>query len=302
MPVLVPITVSILPSTQSSGGSLKEKANGLRYGTQASADARHWVSNAEALTNAQSQIDHISNALRRPVPFPDPLQITDPSGKIIAQIGNTIGSDNVSYPGIWAENLYVGGNYPNTAILTANGSGVTINGAIITLNANGVVTTISNAPGTVGPWTGQPTSFESTDVATGSYAEMDPFHVALVTSAGVPIVYMASTGSDGTFVVGHSPTTGQQIAMDGATATISSSGGGVTGRAMDLSPTDLIFSEASGGHLMDIARDSLTVSLGGSATTITATNVDSPSFSTSGVFGISGTISGRTFTNGLLTA
>lgn len=139
MPTLTPSSVSILPANQQSGGSLKEKAQALGRNSQHSDDASLWAVAGDALSNAQSQIDQIVNALRKPIPTPQVYQITDPSGALVAEIGNLTGTNNKAYPGIWGKNLYVGGTGPDTAPFFANGSEVIIgqNGIVEVLDGSG---------------------------------------------------------------------------------------------------------------------------------------------------------------------
>lgn len=523
MPVINQSTVSIIPPSQPSGGSLKEKSAAFRYDSQKSPDAALWSTAADAFSNAQSQIDHIMNALRAPLPQPQVIQITDPSGVLIAQIGNMTGSNNVAYPGIWANNLYVGGKGPDTATLFSdgvevaigkngqvfvldpfgnvgawlgaqselpknvtgavnngaglirltvaahgwltgdetnvatvggvpnatgqwiitvisantfdlrgstfagtytsggtaqrffagglfstvavggsqaitnvanNGAGLarvtvpahgyatgyavvltgtngvpningkswnvtvidannfdligsvfsggytggglslnwptakliarddgslTINGAAFTLNSGGVTTTISNAPGTVGPWTGQATSLISTDNATGALSEIDPFHIAIADSLGSPVVYMENTAGVGSFVVTSNPgAAGHGIFLDGGSPLLSIAAGGTTAHTGEMSPTQLEFFQAVGGNdtifsqagvsivhsassttillgstvitdgtnTATVQPSSLTVTNGGSTVTISPTNINSPSYSIGGTPGI----------------
>lgn len=139
MPVLSPNSVSILPPNQTSGGSLKEKSSGLRYNTQKSPDAALWSTAADAFSNAQSQIDNITNALRTALPQPSVFQITDRSGALVAEIGNLTGSNNQAFEGIWGKNLYVGGTGPDNAPFFANGQQVIIgqNGQVFVLDPYG---------------------------------------------------------------------------------------------------------------------------------------------------------------------
>lgn len=139
MPVITPSSVSILPANQQSGGSLKNAAQGMNNAQ--SDDAALWSTAGGAFVLAQSQIDHICNALRKPVPLPDPIQITDPSGNLIAEIGSLTGTNNQAYPGIWGRNLYVGGTGPDTAPFFANGQDVVIgqNGQVFVLDPYGDV-------------------------------------------------------------------------------------------------------------------------------------------------------------------
>ena len=53
-------TTITAPKITTSGGSLKIPANALRYNTSSSKDAPHWSTTAEALSNAQSQIDALT--------------------------------------------------------------------------------------------------------------------------------------------------------------------------------------------------------------------------------------------------
>lgn len=523
MPVINPSTVSILPPKQPSGGSLKEKSAAFRYNSQDSPDAALWSTAADAFSNAQSQIDYIMNALRAPLPQPQVIQITDPSGALIAQIGNITGSNNVAYPGIWTNRLYVGGKGPDTATLfsdgvevaigkngqvfvldpfgnvgawlgaqselpknvtgavnngaglirltvtahgwvtgdeinaaavggvpnatgqwiitvispntidlrgstfagtytsggtaqrffagglfstvavggsqaitniTDNGSGLvritvpahgyasgyavvltgtngvpgingiswnvividannfdligstfsgsytggglslnwptakliarddgslTINGAAFTLNSGGVTTTISNAPGTTGPWTGQATSLISTDNATGALSEIDPFHIAIADPLGTAIVYMENTAGVGSLTVtSDSGAVGHGIFLDGGSPLLTVAGGGTTARLGELGPGQLEFSQAVGGNdtifsqagmsiihsassttillgstvitdgtnTATLQPSSLTVTNGGSTVTISPTNINSPSYHVGGTPGI----------------
>ena len=72
-------TATTIPSIITSGGSLKIPANSLRYNTSESKDAPHWSTTAEALVNAQSQIDNLTNAVRSLIAVFTTSQQTQPS-------------------------------------------------------------------------------------------------------------------------------------------------------------------------------------------------------------------------------
>jgi hypothetical protein len=75
----------------------------------------------------QAQFDTITNLLRSTTLLNDPLQITDPSGKLVAQIGHMLGADNANYSGIWAGSAWFGGNDPSTSNIVIQGGGVVVN-------------------------------------------------------------------------------------------------------------------------------------------------------------------------------
>lgn len=121
-------SVSLIPSTQSSGGTAKLEANQLLRDTEQSVDAKHWQAASNALSKIQSQIDAIVQVMRSALPTPPVYQLLDPTGALIAQIGETLGGNNQSYPGIWAANFWLGGKGPDTAYLSAvsGTAGITI--------------------------------------------------------------------------------------------------------------------------------------------------------------------------------
>lgn len=161
MPVQTPSTFSIIPPKQSSGGSLKNSASAIRYQGQSRDDDDLWAAVAKALDNGQNQIDQIVSAMRANIALPDPIQITDPGGAIVAQIGHMLGSDNASYPGIYARNIYIGGSgFPNEAPLFSNGIATII-------GKNGIVE-IQDAYGNIGAFLG--TQSEATQAVTGAVA------------------------------------------------------------------------------------------------------------------------------------
>lgn len=152
MPVSTTSPITILPATQSSGGSLKNSANSVRYQGSKRADADLWAAVAKALESGQNQIDLVMNTLRAPVALPDPIQILNPDGSLVAQIGHMLGSDNRSYPGIWAENLYVGVDGPDSANIVANENGVFLTNVPLVINSNDYTTTVANTATAVGTY------------------------------------------------------------------------------------------------------------------------------------------------------
>lgn len=150
MPVSTTSPITILPSNQSSGGSLKNSANSVRYTGGQRQDADLWASVAKALESGQNQIDLLMNTLRAPIPLPDPIQILNPDGSLVAQIGHILGSDNRSYPGIWAGAMYIGFDGPDTASIIADENGVRMFGVPIIIDSGGYTTTLSNAITPVG--------------------------------------------------------------------------------------------------------------------------------------------------------
>lgn len=91
MPVNVVTPVYLIDPAQPSGGSLKIAANQLQQDTVGSDDAKYWAVCAQALALAQSQIDAITATMRKPLPFPQVIQQTGPSGALIVEV-------NVKYP------------------------------------------------------------------------------------------------------------------------------------------------------------------------------------------------------------
>ncbi len=145
MPTASPSTVSILPSGQSSPGSIKSEALALTNAAKSADPIALLGSAGRALASVQSQIDQIVSALRAPIPQPPVIQILDPSGKLIAEIGNLVDGSNVNYPGIWAVSVWIGGTGPATApfVCDANGN-LTITGSF---SASSITST--GATGTV---------------------------------------------------------------------------------------------------------------------------------------------------------
>lgn len=311
MPQLTPSTVSILPPNQTSGGSLKEKAVSLRYNTHGSPDAQLWSTAGEAFSNAQSQIDNIVNALRSPLPQPQVIQITNPKGVLIAQIGNIVGANNVAYPGIWAQDVYIGGTGPDTAVIVANSNGVVINGAEIILTANGVQTIINNSND---PVTGFTESITSIDVSTtnGGYSFLSPYHFDMLFYNGtsyVPTIQLnnnansdiavSNNGSGGSHTIILASVTPEVIVFDGTnTATLSS----VLLRVNGVNAvTSLEFNGVPGISTTTSFGTSLSVSGASALTSATGPGVTGTTSATF-VTGVSLNVTSNTFSGGLLTA
>lgn len=283
MPISIPGSVSLIPPTQQSGGSVKNAAIALTRNSQGSKDAALFSSAGDGLANVQSQVDFVMNVLRKPLPQPQIIQITNPSGALVAEIGNLTGSDNKAYFGIWANNLYIGGMGPDTAKIVALSDGsITIDGATIILDANGVTTEISNA---LNPWSGNGSSIVSVDNATGNYSFIDPFNFAILTATNVPVVYIESIPS-GSNAIGKLFVT---ETVGGASVSIR----GDTG--IDVS-TGVINQDVV------ITGTQVQVGTGAIKVTILNTNVDSPGYSVSGAAGIDAVFGGHTFSKGILVA
>lgn len=75
-----------------------------------------------ALAALQIEVDAIVQALRQDFFINDPIQITGPTGALLAQLGSMVDpSNNQSYQGIWTSaSIFVGGSGPATAFLTVN--------------------------------------------------------------------------------------------------------------------------------------------------------------------------------------
>ncbi len=122
--ISTPHPVSILPSTQSSGGAIREFANSLRYGKVDFQDPKQQASLASALDSIQDQVNTITKALRKDLPLADPLQVTDSSGALVAAFGTMIGPDNQAHAGIWVASgaLWLGSSGPSgTPVLPSPG-------------------------------------------------------------------------------------------------------------------------------------------------------------------------------------
>ena len=157
MPISSPSSPSLIPPNQASAGSVKSAA--AQIGKIGGDDASAWAATSAALTSIQRQLDQHQHALQQAIPIPNPLQITAPDGSLIAEIGNIVDPNaNVSYSGIWGNNLFIGGGGPGNAPLYSNGKQVV-------LGHNGQVY-ILDPYANVGAWLG--TQSEAPQNVTGS--------------------------------------------------------------------------------------------------------------------------------------
>ena len=157
MPISSPSSPSLIPQNQASAGSVKSAA--AQIGKIGGDDASAWAATSAALTSIQRQLDQHQHALQQAIPIPNPLQITAPDGSLIAEIGNIVDPNtNVSYSGIWGNNLFIGGGGPGNAPLYSNGKQVV-------LGHNGQVY-ILDPYANVGAWLG--TQSEAPQNVTGS--------------------------------------------------------------------------------------------------------------------------------------
>lgn len=132
----------VSPILTQSAGNIRLEAERIRA-AGADLDGKD-VSNA--LNGIQSQLDSITKALARSGILQE-LIVTDTRGSLIGWVGDRI-VNAVTYMGAWFKQLYIGGTGADDAKIVADASGnVTINGATITLSANGVLTTIENLNG-----------------------------------------------------------------------------------------------------------------------------------------------------------
>lgn len=187
-------TVSLIPSDHASSGSMKLAANQLTYGAKGEM-APLFTAIADALQNGQKQIDQVFNVLRGAIPTPSVYQLLDPTGKLIAQIGNIIDpANNKSYPGIWAIDFYAGGGGPSNAGLIVDSNGnvtvsgtvtasgltstgpsgtVTISNGVITDVSGGATVTISNGLMRIQIGAGVTLSYGATGIVTYGFAAVD---------------------------------------------------------------------------------------------------------------------------------
>ncbi len=300
---------------QSTGNALTEIAivrNGIRPGSglrqmtpapaQDTADMGH---------NLQIQIDQIKQALAIPPPPITDFQVVDANGALIGWIG-TQDVGNVSFVGAWFKDIYIGGIDAAHAVITANDSGVVINGASITLNLNGVTTVISNGHA---PSDADVESLTSIDNATGDYSYVNPFEFQSDHQVS-PGVYtncanFGQTGGDGLWQILSSDH------LTRMTANVSPGGGArinmvdvfgdaaIYSAARTQAPTinaltSLEFNGTPGISLSTSFGTSLSVSTGTAVTSVTGTGVSS----TTGTFvtGVTLNLTGNVFTGGLLTA
>lgn len=135
----------INPDTPSAGAT-RSLVQAVLSKTRGLDSASAFEQNGQALNSLQTQIDIIMRVLRSPLPVPESFGVTDQNGELIAWIGSQV-VNGVLYQGAWFKQLYIGGTDASTAKIVADANGnVTITGATITLDTNGVTTTIGNLP------------------------------------------------------------------------------------------------------------------------------------------------------------
>ncbi len=138
---------SILSSSQRSPGNIKQLANQLfsSGSKDAKSDGAFRIV-GQISGSLQDQIDQLVNALRTSPTLSSPLTVVDPSGNVIAQLGDFYtGSPAQLSIGGWFKNLWIGGSGPSTAAISASGGSVSITGATFSLTDGGVTTTINGS-------------------------------------------------------------------------------------------------------------------------------------------------------------
>lgn len=175
-------------------GSIRNEAERIR----AAGDKPNGQDIAQALNGIQGQIDAIVKVLQQN-PTLQELVVQDSTGTLIGWVGDRI-VNAVTYMGAWFRQLYIGGTSAATAKIVADANGdVTINGATITLNANGVTTTINNVDT---PPFGV-LSLKSLDNASGFFSGIQPFGLQLVDGSGNNVGYFLSGGAAGHMFLGN---------------------------------------------------------------------------------------------------
>lgn len=179
----MPIQSSITKLLEKSAGSSAVDAGRIRSAQQFNA-----ADVANAINSLQRQLDALTKALQQEQVITQ-FEVTGTSGSLIGWIGSKV-VGAVSYIGAWFQQLYIGGTSAANAKIVADASGnVTINGATITLNSNGTLTTINNS---VNPWSSNAASLTSTHVATGDYSMIDPYNLAILDVASAPLVHLSN--------------------------------------------------------------------------------------------------------------
>jgi hypothetical protein len=123
---------------------------------------------------------------------------SDTDGSLIAWIGDRV-VNGISYIGAYFRRIWIGGTGPADANIIADATGISINGASITLTKNGVTTTINNVSGI----SGETESLNSKDSVTphGSVYGDHPFQPLLLClgcrHSGIytPVVGLKASGS-----------------------------------------------------------------------------------------------------------
>lgn len=109
MPNITSNPITVIPP-KTSGGSVKNAANLIGYSAAAEGpQSELWGSVVKAFRDLQSQVDGIANSLRSPLGIPDPIQVVDPAGNLVANIGTYVNPlTNTSFSGIWTKQYNVG--------------------------------------------------------------------------------------------------------------------------------------------------------------------------------------------------
>jgi hypothetical protein len=155
MPITSTQIISVIPP-KTSGGSLKNAANIISSHTAKQGEmADLWAAVTKALRDAQSQMDGFAHALASPIALPDPIQVLDSTGVLVAEIGMILDPTNVHYAGIWAKSIWIGGSGPSDAQIAGPGDGTLtlsgkIRGTLTMANATDTGIAVLNAPATVG--------------------------------------------------------------------------------------------------------------------------------------------------------
>ena len=150
---------------------------------------------ANAVDSIQRQLNAVVNALQANTSVQD-FTVTDKDGALIGWIGSQVVS-GASYVGAWFKQIWIGGTNAANAVISTDTSGnVTINGAMITLNSNGVTTTIQNTNSGLGVL-----SLKSLDNGTGFWSAVTPFGFSLADNTAFQVALLGSSGGHGALIL-----------------------------------------------------------------------------------------------------
>lgn len=206
MPITTPNPVTLIPPAQSSPGNVKPSAQHVLTGAGKSADATLWHSVADALHNAQRQLDSIYNLFRTALPFPDTLFLTDTTGALTGAIGDvTDPSNNESFPGIiWGKEILVGGTGPASAhpiapLISSTQANLSTLAATLTPANTGLLVWVTDYNHVL-EWNGTGWQWGPGDQGSGLFA---PFAVAPTATGwhacdGSSVSYLKGDGTTGT--------------------------------------------------------------------------------------------------------